>query len=335
MEPMNYINHSRLKAWRRCARLYDYKYERNLQRKKPKLQLIRGSIIHELIDAYAKGDMNRIKKNPEPEAILQRYAQKYRTLFSEEREIYGDLIGDCRKLYERYVDFHQGQNLTFIASELEVSVPLIPGTKFVGRIDKIGIDPNQQRWLVDHKTHKKIPDEKDRFLDLQTLFYVWAYNEQHPKERVVGVVWDYIRTKLPTIPEILKSGQMSQRDYDTDHETYRQALVDNNLNPNDYGDYLLKLKGKQLNFFKRVYLPNPKQEMIDEIVNEARQNAKMIRALAGTYKVRSMSKDCSWCDFLPLCQAELRSHDANFILKSEYTERDPESYDAEEGTEED
>ena len=327
---MNYVNQSRIKAWRKCARSYHYKYEMNLTTKKPRIQLIRGSILHEMIDAYAKHG----KKSSKPQEILEGYSKKYRALFLEEREAYGDLIGDCSKLYDRYIDFHEGQDLRFIESEYDVSVELYSGMRYVGRIDKIVEDSNGQRWLMDHKSHKKIPDEKARFHDMQTLMYIWAYNQMKPKERVIGVVWDYIRTKLPTVPDLLKSGRMSERDYDTDYTTYHQALIDNNLDPADYSEYLKKLKGKQLNFFKRVQLPSPKPEMTAQIVEELTQTARVIQTLRTVYKARTLTKDCSWCDFQPLCQAELRNHDVNFVLKSEYTERDPETYDAEEGDEE-
>ena len=324
---MEHLNWSRLRTFRRCARQYHYKYIENLEKKKPKLQLIRGTILHEMLDAWVK--------KTAPTDVLSKYAKQYGALFAEEREEYGDLIGDCQKIFERYMRWHKSQDLTFIDSEVQIKVQL-PGNlpPFVGTLDKIAVDSRKRRWLLDHKSHKNIPGEEARFSDLQTLLYVWGWNEQHPKERVTGVCWDYIRTKLPAVPEVLKSGKLSERaNIDTDAETYLDAIEANKLDEADYKDILKDLNGRQEKFFKRVFLPNPPAEMIDQIVNEVVATGQMIVKLEDVYKVRSMTKDCSWCTFYGLCHAELRGHDANFVRKAEFQQRKPEVYDAEESEE--
>jgi len=60
---------------------------------------------------------------------------------------------------------------------------------------------------------------------------------------VSGIIFNLVRAKLPTVPQVLKSGGLSKaKSIDTDVDTYLQAIKDNRLNPNDYVDILNHLK---------------------------------------------------------------------------------------------
>lgn len=327
---MDYINWSRLKTWRRCARQFTYKYVHRLARKRPVVPLLRGSILHEMLDVWSRGD--------DPETILKKYAEQYAKLFREEQEIYGTIIDDCRTIFAGYVRYWSKQEATrFIHSEVQIRTELLPGLEFVGTIDKIA-DTQGRLWLTDHKTHKRIPDESGRLNDLQLLFYVWAWNREHPDEEVEGIMWDYIRTKVPTVPEVLKNGQLSKRaNIDTDHYTYLREIQRQGLDPKDYAEILQDLKSKPNSFYKRIRLPIQRQEMVEQVVSDARVTARTIRALVDTPAalVRSLDRTCDQCEFYSLCYAELRGLDANFVCKSEYTHRPEEKYSAEESDESD
>lgn len=312
------VSWSRLKLWRRCHKAYDYRYNQRLARKKPSVPLIRGTILGEMINAMAvKGS------KVTPESVLEKYYRKYRKLFKQEREIYGDLIDECRRIFEGYRKFWKDDPLIFERTEALVTVDLSPDIRFIGYIDKIARDKRDMRWVLDHKSHRSLPNEEVRFSDLQTVFYVWAWNTQYPRESVSGIVWDYLRTKPPTIPEVLKDGSLSQRkNMDTDYDTYMRAIRENNLDPKDYRETLKRLEGSESHFYRRVPLPHPPQSMIDQIVKEARDTATEIMELGEVLHDRNMGKDCAWCDFRDICQAELRGLDADFIRKAHYTIRE-------------
>lgn len=36
---------------------------------------------------------------------------------------------------------------------------------------------------------------------------------------------------------------------------------------------------------------------------------------------RNLTRDCSWCDYAPLCHAELRGEDTEYLLKHDYIVR--------------
>jgi hypothetical protein len=326
------VGFSRLKAWRRCHRLYTYRYRQFLKRRRPRVQLIRGTILHAMLDAAAKGNS--------PLEILAEYEKEYRKLFLEEREEYGDLINDCRQIFQTYQRTYWDDGYKILESEYEVEVPL-PGLKdviFRGHIDKVLLDKQKRRWIQDHKSHKNIPGEEARFSDLQTVFYVWAWNDLNPRRPVEGVIWDYLRTKLPVEPEVLKSGKLSQRaNIDTTYEVAAAAVAahckQSKENPRDYAEWLESLRGREDKFLKRVYLPNPPKVMTEQIVSEMVITAAEILR-SDSDETRNMTRDCSWCEFRDLCHAELRGQDADFIRKTEF-EVDEKLADEEERAEED
>ena len=322
-----YIHQSTIKAWRRCHRLYHYRYVEKIQQRVKRIQLMRGTIIGQCLDLVAL-EREKINTPGSWRGILSRYGKQYAKLFDEEKEYYGDLLGDIENIVSRYIKLYEKDGLKYWTSskvttpyELPIEIDLSPGVVFRGHIDKMPRDKQSRYWVMDHKSHKKIPEAEKRFNDLQLVFYFWAAPlAGYPKPS--GVLWDYLRTKIPTKPEILKSGELSQRkDIDTDYETYYQEIVKHGLDPAKYHDLLSRLKSEgQIKFFQRVFLPGPSKALVKEIVNDAKITAQEIKHLAGKSKTRTMDNNCPQCEFYKLCTAELRGLDSDFIRKSEYVE---------------
>lgn len=317
--------YSMVKAYRRCPRLYEFRYKRNLVRLKPAVPLIRGTILHAMLDARS------VKGNTKsPLDVLAEYEEKYSSLFREEREIYGeDFIKELRRIYKGYERTYKNDGLKYLASEEFVATDLPGGIRYTGHLDK-RVLKDGRLWIMDHKTHKNFPTEEQRFQDYQILMYVWAYNREH-KDQIDGIIWDYIRTKPPAIPEVLKNGQLSQRmNMDTDYRTYLRKLVKLGLDVEPYEDFLIKLKQRSKDrFYKRVYLPNPGTKMVEQVVKDFIETATEMTTRK--YFPRTMTRDCSFCEYYRLCAAELRGLDAKFIQKTEFKiEERPPAYVEEE-----
>lgn len=323
------ISFSKSKTWRRCHKQYDYKYNQRLERKKKAAPLLRGSILHEMLDARAKALMKL--KSVTPTAVLKRYAKEYAQLFKEERDLYGDMISDIQRVFDTYCRAYPEDTFEYLAVEEELRLPLGEGVEFLGYIDKRIRDKKKKlHYVVDHKTHKNIPDEEARFADLQSVFYIWARNKKNPKDPVDGIVWDYLRTKPPAIPEQLKSGELTQRaNIDTDRFTYQAEIDRLKLDPKPYLALLTTLGQRRNSFMERVFLPSPPKIMIDTAVGDLISTAEQIRDFGDKIRDRNSSKDCSWCSFKDLCQAEMRGLDSDYIRKANFTIRQDEK-DAEE-----
>ena len=327
---MSQISFSEVTSFRRCPRAWQYRYVQRIKRKYKGVRLFIGEILHEMLNAYVNARMGR--KGDDPWDVLDVYAQEYATYFEEEREMHGDIIENCAQIFEGYLRKWRKDPLSYEETEVEISFHINKGLVFVGIVDKIAIDKEDRRWLMDHKFVRNIPTADDRFSELQLLLYVWAWNRMYPEYPLDGVCWDYGRSKPPTVPEVLKSGKgLTQRkNLDCDVHTYMKAIAANNFQLNDYQEMLAHLEGKEDTFYERVFLPKPSPHMIDEVVDDFMQTAKEIQVKRGggedTRCARNMSPfNCNTCEFRTVCEAEVRGLDSQFIINSEYVSRGEEA----------
>jgi len=324
------VSFSEVSSYRRCAKAWEYRYLKRLKRKFKGVRLLRGEILHEMLNAYVNQKIIKGYDGNDPWDVLEEYSEKFGAYFEEEKDMHGDIIGDCGKIFEGYLRKYRKDPLTYVGSEIKVEIDLsklgsgaLPVT-FIGFIDKVARDQQERLWLMDHKFLKSIPTADDRFAELQLLIYVWAVGMQDPKEHLDGVCWDYARAKAPTEPEVLKNKSLSKRkNLDCDPYTYLKVIRREGLDATQYVDMLELLEGKEDTFFERVFLPTPSTDMIIEVVNDFLQTTGEIQAKRdGGRCARSMSSfNCNTCEFRTLCEAEVRGLDADFIMKSEYVPR--------------
>jgi PD-(D/E)XK nuclease superfamily len=311
---------SKVQAWRSCNKRYEFSVIRNLQAKRKPPTLLRGTILHEMLEAHDHG-----KK---PGEVFLKYDGLYGKMFEAEREFYGEnFMEDIWRIYRGYVRTYRHDDWQVLATEGLVSVPLTDKIEFEGHYD-LRVVHNNRHWLVDRKTHKVIPTAEERFNNFQLLLYVRAWNIQHKSEPVEGIIWDYLRTKAPTIPEVLKSGALTRRkDLDTDVYTYRKAIRDNDLDEDGYLPYLRELEKRGADrFYQRVPLPIPSKEMVNTVVQEFTQTAEMMRT--AKHFPRNATYACNRCEFFRLCNAELSGINAKFVEKNDYEQRPEDTREA-------
>lgn len=320
---------SMVSTFRTCPKKYFYAYVRKIRARRAAKPLFRGTILHKMLEVRA------ISPDDDPYAVLNDYAERYSDLLAEEQEYYGaTFIEDIRRIFEGYErEYGDDPDWKVESAEEFIATDLTNSIRFVGHSDmRVLSRSDGRRWLIDHKNHKVIPTEEERFNNYQLLLYVWAWNREHKHDKVDGILWNYIRTKAPTIPELLKKGGLTRRaDLDTDEYTYRKALKDNRLPSGPYKEYIRQLaqrsKGR---FFQRVPLPVPSREMTETVVEEFRQTSVLMHSMRGY--TRTMTPWCSkQCEFFRLCSAELRGLDHKFIEKTEYEPR-PDEEEAHEET---
>lgn len=301
---------SEIKAYRRCPKSHDYKYSQMLSRRTAPSALLRGTVLHSMLELHILG-----KDWREP---LVEYRKTYNGLWAEERETYPS-PEELEGIVLRYLKHWENDGLDYGGrTEVEIRAEH-RGILFKGIIDALPDDSMGRRWLGDHKTHKVLPDEATRFSDIQTVLYYWAVRENG--EAVDGILWDYIRTKPPAIPETLKSGGLSKRkNIDTDTTTYLAEIHKQGLDPKDYQDILAIVEKNNDSFFKRIYLPRPNEKLIQSVVKDFFDTAEEIRD--NRKQTRNMTRDCKSCTFYQLCSAEVRGLDSEFIRKQLFVVKD-------------
>lgn len=304
------ITFSRIRSWRRCRRQHFYKFIKRIQRKKPPMPFFKGDAVHELCKAYLTGKAWTKK--------WKEYAEAFNKLFAEEREMHGDVPGDLKRVMEGYVKRWKDDGLKYISVEKRYDFdlgPQVAGAVFSFEPDALVQDEKKRKWLFERKTAKTLPDEDFRLSDIQTILYRWALSRVGIP--IDGVLWDYVRTKPPTIPQQLKNGGLSvAQNIDTDYDTYLGEVKRLKLDPREYKEKLDSLVGAETRFYKRVYMP-VSDDVMAKIVKDMIRTAKEIVKRPKS-KVRTLTRDCNQCEFYQLCQAELRDLDTDFILKTQY-----------------
>ena len=309
------ISQSKLKTFRRCPKQYEYKYIEGLEPIRKSVPLALGNWIHSLLESHYKG-----------EDWLETYGDlvhKFNGLLGEEKEHYGDLPGIAARLMNGYTDFweEEDKNLEVISVEEDFEVSITGGLLFKFKPDMIVRD--KRTGIVscwDHKSNKALPNTEWRNTDIQSTLYLWALNEMDI--HVDQFVFNYIRTKPPTVPRMTKAGRMSKVKIETDYPTLKTFIEENDLEiDSNLQTWLDNLKATST-FYKRVTIAKPElltNTMIDELYSTATVINFMDSKDDLSY-YRVLNKACDWdCSFQDLCNADLMgSPEAVQIRKKRY-----------------
>jgi hypothetical protein len=311
------VSNSRIKLFHRCKRAHYYKYYMKLVRKTKGEALIRGSVIHEALEAYHKGkSWKKVVKNFEKDF--------YKNTFEEERAELGNLPAMITEILENYFICYADDDDKWehVEQELHFMIPL-PGTagkiELEGYVDDILKDNKSLIWLGETKTHKRIPSQDFRLTNVQTASYVWALRELGLYKKIRGILWNYIIAKEPTKPKLLKSGELSKAKIDTTPHTYIKALKELGKNPKDYQDIISQLD------YSSYFIRYPmviSESMIKSTMEDMIETSKQIYNCGPELKARNLTNDCDWCDYKILCQSDLMNLDTEYLIKNEFEVRE-------------
>src|SRR5690606_27898646 len=206
--------HSMLKTFRRCPKQAEFKYVHRLKPKRLGSPLKRGTWVHALLEAHHKGE--------DWLELHKKYSSQFNQLFDEEKDYYRDMPTEILAIMKSYMWHYKNDPWEYIDQEFELNALLPDGTLYRGKVDAL-IRNQFGLWLVDHKTHKTLPDMNFRLLDAQSALYLWAAQENGLE--VQGFIWNYVRWKAPSVPKLLKDGtRISKTDSDSDYPTFVRAL---------------------------------------------------------------------------------------------------------------
>ena len=222
-----------------------------------------------------------------------------------------------------YFSFYKKEDLKPLKVEYDFKVRLPTSVSkifLVGKIDLIAKAQNL-KWITEHKCRNTIPSGSViPYANLQSSTYGWAYKEE-TGEKIDGILWNDLWGKPAPKPQMLKNGTMSKRHSATTWPVYRQALLDNNLEPSDYLDVKQQLKGNEEQFYQRKFLPI-NQQMTKSILDDTVTTSLEMEKLKGKDRTRNLGFQCDRCEMKNLCMTELKGLDTSYILKAEYRERE-------------
>lgn len=317
------VSHSKAKLARRCLKAYDYKYLQKLARRVKSRPLIVGTLVHSCIEMY-------FREGYYLPAIQEWKQGEFTRMFAEEQALHADVIPLTKSLIRGYISNWKLSGYKMLWVEKDFRVEIYPGLFLVGKIDGKCQEGKRFTWLVEHKTAKRMPGEEMRMFDTQVVLYD-AVLELLGEEPVTGVMWDYLRTKLPAKPELLaRGGGLSQAmKIDTTKEVYLREILRHGFDPRGYQPILEHLESKRDQFYRQVKLPINRetgQRVLEDIIS----TSMLLVALTEVKEknpdglnpfTRNLTRDCSWCDYAPLCHAELRGEDVSYMKKHDYIVR--------------
>lgn len=282
-------SHTSLKMALRCMRKWYYRYIRRLEPKEPAAPLVRGREYHELLEYYYKDVTLRVD-SPD---WLWRYDEKWST----------EPAWDVFAIEEEF--------------EVELSV----GITVVFKPDLL-IRINGEIWIVDHKTTANIPEEYDPYnmTDFQHLLYIGLLRKLG--WNVKGFVFNYIRSKEPTMPKLRKDGKIADlRRLDTDYNTLLGFAEEHGLDGDpDVKDKLAIIKMTADRYFQRHFLIVP-DHAVDQAMEDAWQSFNTIsyQRAAGQYPrhvqpKHAGSQACSKCEFQAICFNDLMGIESDLEL---------------------
>lgn len=313
------LSNSKVKTWRRCPRRYRFKYVEKLKprRRKPAPEL--GSWVHDLLMHLYDGE-NWLARH-------QELRRDFMNLFEEEREELGDVPGDALRLMRSYLRTYPDdlKRYRVIDSEVDELIALPGGDSFNFIIDLVleEVDGGGL-WLMDHKSSKKFIPSDFMLLDAQLTRYYWGAAKLGYTP-LLGVIFNEILTKAPTVPEVLQSGRLTQKqNQHTDVATYMWAikhLDEVDQDPQFYLPTLRRIKAQEHErFFRRTFIPKD-PPVIRTMMRELLMTSNEIkRATRKDEFPRSPDKACTWdCDYLEPCTIELLGGDISDTVKLKYT----------------
>ena len=321
VEGQIHVSHSELKTYSRCPKQHEYKYIDRLVPVRRARPLYLGSWLHAALQThYQEGDW-RIGH--------EIYKKEWDGLFEEERlalrkkgrALSPPLPEVVDRIIRSYKWYYRSDGWTVKVAEQKFSVPTplwINGRQvwIDGIVDLVVQDEEGLWWAIDHKSASMIPDATSfHAMDPQLVLYPWALKQQFGWD-IAGVIYNYVKSRPPGIPQINKNGSLSRRKIVTDYPTAFRFLRDNGYDPNDFSELLRPLQ-RRSPFLRRYRLPRS-DFVTREVLSDALAITKRIHEERRRY--RFVTRECStMCSYHDLCRAELNGLDTENMRKTQFT----------------
>lgn len=315
------VSQSKVKTKRRCNRAYHHRYVDKLYRKKKGRPLQFGTMIHEMLELHAS--------NKDPFSYLEAIEKdtKKMKVFKAQADEWGDILVDCGLIMEDYLEFWPEDSFTFDqlngqGAEFMFEIEIMKDVIWNGKIDAKGTTPNGLRWGVEHKTFTRRPNDDDRWRNLQSCSYIRA-NDVLGWEPLDGIMWDYVKSKPPLYPKVLKDGTLSSARLDTLPSAVSWAIRDwrktaaKDIKKTKYPRLIEMAEQNQTDYFKRIHTPVQSQ-VVDMVFTDFEATIRRMVDEHGKCWDMNIDKHCGWCDYEGVCRAELLGDDVDFVKEREY-----------------
>jgi hypothetical protein len=214
----------------------------------------------------------------------------------------------------------QDAGLRVITRQFQAEVPVLApsgrgSTKYQFRFKPDGIVVKDgELWLWEDKAWKTIDRTSLKLLqmDEQCGMYLWGLRQligrgEAPEAVMrevalygspVGVIYNILRKKIPTIPALLQKGGTSKdKAIDTTEDVYYQTLLERGQDPVDYEEILNLLHEKGNTFFVR----QPVYRNATELTEIGERIWQASRLVSEGHTFKCVDWTCAQCQFFAYC----------------------------------
>lgn len=274
------VSHSDMQLFKRCRQRWDLTSPNRMSLSPPgapATALWLGSVFHEGMAIVGMGNDLQPMLDEWVDSEVTKMAQAYAKVIGsgwgpDEEERVDESIRHALLYLDLYLDFYPelfpGFEILAVEQPFKIPVPYQRGRFYVGTWDMIIRDlRNEVCWVVDHKTFSQTPNP-EFILNQNEQFsgYAWAFMRLFPNDKFGGCIYDGVYKGLPSEPQVLQNGTMSQRWIKTTAGLYKKRLIEAGFDPENYEDFLQRLRERDKSpenpFFKRLSIPADRGEIM-------------------------------------------------------------------------
>lgn len=329
---------SAYQAWQRCEQRFEYSYVRRLRQQVKDVAPQKGTILHAYLASYYKGLQDGTKAaEAHWKALDTIHAYESQMKVAAETAFFvGDeasaleytkMLPSLERIAHMYFEVRgqkDANRYKVLLVEERVQIELVTGINSTSIIDLVLEEPDRGLvWMTEHKSGKSVPTSAVRLRDLQTLLYTKVVDRLgiHPD----GVLWNYLRTEEPAMPHQNKNGQFSRAvGLDTTWPIFEAAVKAAGQDPARYEEVRQRLLGREeTSFFPRfeqVIVADPKILMEDYVAEATRARLATYQWKTGVSRpIRTLTRDCSFCPFIRLCETAITGGDEEDVIRMRFT----------------
>ena len=323
------VTYTELKHRRRCPYKAHLEYDKLLAPKINSTGLREGTIADEGMNALYLGvrDTGEYQKDMTFAAMQKAFLREEQRMRASGLDVSWEEVYDSYDLLEalmaNYIDYARECDPfdKIVTMQFQGRTPVIttngyPSSVFDYQFKADGLVVIKDRlWLLENKWFKTVSSQVLAALqmDEQSGMYLWGVRQLIARREAppiltqavadyglpVGVYYNIVRKKLPTVPALLKNGTTSRdKSIDTTLAVYVDTLIERGQNPSDYPDILAALRDRANTFVVREGVFRNAREL-DEIGGRIYHASRYI---AEGWTFKNPTRDCTWeCPFWSLC----------------------------------
>lgn len=304
------VSYSRVSSYLSCPYRHYLSYEEKLRLNRAKRPLLFGSDFHGLLEV--RHSKKKFKEK------FQEITEKYESLTPDiQVEMGENYLKDLKEIFMDYKKVYKKEEKPIIA-EHEFLLPILKykgeEVLFHGFVDEI----YEGGILGEHKTFSRMPDMGVLAMNPQVCLYSKAW-ELEKGEKLQRVQWDYIKSTPAVQPIWLeKSNRFSTaKSQSITPFSWERACKERGIEDeemiNQGQAYIHNLD----NFFFRQHM-ELLPVMVDTVWDDFIYTVKDLVKRSSTNKTKNITRDCSWCDYRPICFGEFTGADVEYIKEKEY-----------------